>query len=375
MVKNVIIMAGGSGKRLWPASLDNKPKQFLKVDGKLSLFQKTLKLAFHLGVSDCVYIVTHQSHVESAIKECQILSADLCSKLAILAEPIARNTAPALALAASRMLLDGRGEQTCLVMAADHIVSPPDEFSNSVSIASIEAEKGFIVLYGVVPLAPTIGYGYIEITALPNGANGKISNPSRLEFSEANSTPCYEVKAFHEKPDVKIAKEYLSSGRHFWNAGIFTYRNDIFLRELDLHVREVGKLFDQPDETWFRKRNPEGIVIYEAEEKLRSIYALCPSISIDYAIMEKTARSRMVRASFEWNDVGSWDVIAEMNSLSEAVVYSQQSSNNFVYSELPVALCGVEDLIVIVVNNRVLVCKKGMSQLVREAALEESKKE
>jgi len=372
MVENAIIMAGGSGKRLWPASLDNKPKQFLKVNGKTSLFQETLKLAFHLGVPGCVYVVTQQSHVEAVIRECQALSADSRSRLAILAEPIARNTAPALGLAASRMLLDERGKQTCLVMAADHIISPPDEFSNSVSIASIEAERGFIVLYGIAPLTPATGYGYIEIVALLNGT--RTSRSPRLEFSETSFSQCSKVEAFHEKPDVKTARGYLSSGRHFWNAGIFTYRNDVFLRELNLHAGTIGKLFNQPNEKWFNKRNSGGIVIYEPAEELRLLYTPCPNISIDYAIMEKTEKSRMLRANFEWNDVGSWDVIAELNPSPKALVYSHRSSNNFVYSEFPVALCGVENLIVTVANNRVLICKKGMSQLVKEAALEDSKK-
>jgi len=372
MIKNVIIMAGGSGKRLWPASLDNKPKQFLKVNGETSLFQETLKLAFHLGVSGRVYIITHQSHVEAAVEECQILSVDSRSRLAILAEPMARNTAPAIALATSRMLLDGQGEQTCLVMAADHIISPFDEFSNSVSTALIEAEKGYVVLYGIVPKAPATGYGYVEIALPPNGTR---PHPSRSGLFEANFPQCYRVEAFHEKPDIKTAEEYLSSGRHFWNAGIFTYRNDVLLRELKLHAREMSKLFEQPHEGWFKKRNEERIVIYEPEEELRSLYTLCPNISIDYAVMEKTTKGLMVRASFGWNDVGSWDVIAELNPPPEKNVYSHHSSNNFVYSELPVALCGVENLIVSVANNRVLICKKGMSQLVREAALEDAKKE
>jgi len=364
MVENVIIMAGGSGRRLWPASLDSKPKQFLKVNGETSLFQETLKLALHLGVSGRVYVVTHQSHVGAVVRECQFLSVDSLIKLAILAEPIARNTAPALTLAASRMLLDGRSEQTCLIMAADHIISPPDEFSNSVGLASTEAEKNFIVFYGIKPISPATGYGYIE-TASPQGS----------EFSKTNFPQCRKVKAFHEKPDVKTAEEYISSGRHFWNAGIFTYRNDVFLRELESHAQAVSKLFKQPQEGWFKKRSEKGIVVYEPGEELRSLYTLCPSISIDYAIMEKTVRGLMIRASFEWSDVGSWDVIAKLNPPPDTNVYSHQSSDNFVFSELPVALCGVEKLIVTVANNRVLICKKGMSQLVREAALEDAEKE
>jgi len=370
MIENVIIMAGGSGRRLWPASLGSKPKQFLKVNGKTSLFQEILKLAFHLGVSGRIYVVTHQSHVEAAVRECQYLGSDSRSRLAILAEPIARNTAPALALAASRMVLDERSEQTCLVMAADHIISPPDEFLNSVSSASAEAEKNRIVLYGIPPTSSATGYGYIEIPPSPGGTDPH--SLSGTEFFETNFSQSYKVKAFHEKPDVKTAREYLSSGRYFWNAGIFTYRNDVFLRELESHAQSVSKLFKRPQEEWFKKRSEKGIVIYEPKEKLRLMYTLCPNISVDYAIMEKTVRARMIRAGFEWSDVGSWDVIAELNTPPEANVYSHQSSDNFVYSELPVALCGVERLIVTVANNRVLICKKGMSQLVREAALEDA---
>ncbi len=134
---------------------------------------------------------------------------------------------------------------------------------------------------------------------------------------------------------------------------------------------DIDKAFSDPDESWFESRTDDGIVIYTPAENLRRLYAGCPGISVDYAVMEKTRKIRMVKADFEWNDVGSWDVIAELDNPPDAAVYSYQSERNYVYSDRPVALCGVDDLIVVVANDRVMVCRKGMSQLVKNAAEED----
>jgi mannose-1-phosphate guanylyltransferase/mannose-1-phosphate guanylyltransferase/mannose-6-phosphate isomerase len=269
----------------------------------------------------------------------------------ILAEPIARNTAPALALAAGRMILDGRGEETCLVMPADHLITAREGFSLSVDSAAEEARKGFIVPFGITPESPATGYGYIE-TGKQEGSG-------------------FEVISFREKPDSETAEKYLSSGRYYWNSGLFTYRNDVFLRELSACTPEVADIFSSPDEKWFKTREDNGIRIYEPAEILSYLYESCPGISMDYAVMEKTDKIRMVKAGFDWNDVGSWDVIAQLDSSTGKPVYSYESEGNYVYSDRPVALCGVEDLIVVVANNRVMVCKKGMSQLVKEVAEED----
>lgn len=354
MTDNVIIMAGGAGKRLWPASTENRPKQFMTVDGTSSLFRSTLERAFALGIRGCVYVVTHQNHVAAAVRECADLPAQTAGRVRILAEPVARNTAPALALAAARMELDRRSQETCLVMAADHLISPPDAFASSVETASAEAQNGFIVPYGIVPSSPATGYGYIEAGSPAGGG--------------------LEVISFREKPDAETAESYAASGRHFWNAGLFTYRGDVFQSELALCCPEVSDIFRNPEESWFVKSQAEPVQIYEPSGQLKSLYERCPGISVDYAVMERTKKIRMVKAAFDWNDVGSWDVIADLNPPPESAVYQYESEGNFVSSDRPVALCGVKDLIVVSSGGRILICRKGQSQLVKNAAEEDFSK-
>ncbi len=351
MVNNVIIMAGGAGKRLWPASLGKRPKQFMKVGDSASLFRNTLERAFKLGIDGSVYVITHKDHATTALEDCMGIEKELKSRIVIMAEPVARNTAPALALAAVGMNLAGKLSETSLVMAADHIISPIEAFISSVEIASIEAEKGFIVPYGVVPDHPSTGYGYIEAGKSVGGG--------------------FEVNSFHEKPDRRLAENYLESGKHFWNAGLFTYRNNVFLDELNQWSPEIARVFASPVEEWFNHRIDSDITVLEPTESLVNRYLQCQSISVDYAVMEKTDKIRMVKAEFEWNDVGSWDTVSVIGSPSQASVYSYQSKGNFVYSDLPVALCGVDNLIVAVANGRVMICRKGQSQLVKEAAEED----
>lgn len=351
MVNDVIIMAGGAGKRLWPASLGKRPKQFMRVGSEVSLFRATLDRAFNLGITGSVYVVTHEDHVAAALDDCRDLEENLRARIVIMAEPIARNTAAALALANGAMALDDKLTGTSLVMAADHLISPIESFISSVKAAALEAEKGYIVPYGIIPDHPATGYGYIEAGQPVDGG--------------------FEVLSFREKPDEQTAREYAASGRYYWNAGLFTYRNDTFLKELCLCCPEVGKVFSDPCAEWFKNRNDSGITVLEPSELLESLYRQCPSISVDYAVMERTAKIRMVKAEFQWNDVGSWDVIAEIGSASKAPVYSCQSTGNFVYADRPVALCGIDNLIVVVANGRVMVCRKGMSQLVKTAAEED----
>ncbi len=348
MVNNIIIMAGGAGKRLWPASLGANPKQFMRIGADASLFSGALDRSFQLGITGAVYVVTHEDHVPAALAECRRVEEKYRKRIIIMSEPIAKNTAPALALAGAGMIMAGKISETSLVMAADHIISPIETFVSSVEAASLEAQKGYIVPYGIVPSHPATGYGYIE--------TGKVASKG------------YEVLSFREKPDEQTAYKYVESGRYYWNAGLFTYRNDVFMEELRVCSPEVAQAFSNPSEDWFKKRTDQGITVLTPTQLVIQRYHNCPSISVDYAVMEKTSRIRMVKADFQWNDVGSWDAVAGIDTKLESPVYSHQSRDNFVYADCPVALCGVEGLIVVVANNRVMVCKKGASQLVKLAA-------
>ena len=252
---------------------------------------------------------------------------------------------------AVRTALDGLDGEVCLVMAADHLISPLETFSACVEKASREASEGYIVPYGIVPKGPATGYGYIEAGDPAGGGR--------------------EVLSFREKPDAETAARYVESGRYFWNAGLFTYRSNVLFRELAVHAPEVADAFSEGGEEWFIRRTESGITVYSPSAELCRRYEECPAISIDYAVMERTDTIRMVEADFTWNDVGSWDVIAELGTPAKAPVYSYESAGNFVYSDRPVALCGVDDLIVVVANDRVLVCRKGLSQLVKSAAEED----
>ncbi|MCG8451976.1 MAG: mannose-1-phosphate guanylyltransferase [Spirochaetales bacterium] len=342
MIDNVIIMAGGAGKRLWPASVASCPKQFMRIGGEKTLFRQALDRAEALNLSGHIYVVTHENHVPAALNEVKQLSLDLQQQITILAEPVGKNTAPALALASERMILDGREKETVLVMAADHLISPVESFVIDVEQAATTAKNQGIVTFGIVPNSPATGYGYIEVE---DGVSG----------------PC-PVKAFREKPNGQIAQEYVESGQHFWNSGMFCFQVEHFLAELDLHAPQVARVFAQPQQNWFLEE--PGVCF--PSSLLRELYHQCPAISIDYAVMEHTQSAWMVPATFQWSDVGSWDAIADMGC--STTNHEIQAQNNFSYSELPVTFCGVDDLIAVVANSQVFICKRGESQLAKDAA-------
>ena len=338
-------MAGGAGKRLWPASNNSKPKQFMTVQGKDSLFGGTVKRAASLGIKGKILVVTHKDHVQAALEDSLSLPEEVRSKLVLLAEPEARNTAPALSYAAAWLKENG-GDASVLVLAADHLIDDLEGFKKDVEDASVLAGRDSLVVYGIEPTFPSTGYGYIEA-------------------GEADA-PGYKVVSFKEKPDLSAAEKFISAGNYLWNSGMFTYRLSVFEAEMLAGTPEMIKPF-LPSFNCPASEVQNGVTVVMPDADLTALYGSLPRESVDYALMEKSSKIAMVRSGFDWNDVGSWDVIAELNPEPEVPVFTS-GEGNFVYSDIPVALCGVEDLIVVIKNGKALVCKKGMSQLVKDAA-------
>lgn len=312
----VVILCGGSGTRLWPLSRSLMPKQFVKLLGERSLFQETLKRNRDLG--DSLMVVTNEEQYFLAQDEADEIFMGIDS---FLLEGVAKNTAPAIALSAMAL----EPEEVMLVVPSDHLIPEVSAYHRSVNGALRLAMKDHLVTFGIQPSSPETGYGYIQ-------AKGE------------------EVVAFHEKPNLERAKEYAKSGRHFWNSGMFCFKARVFLEELQAYAPDIfegaKRAFEASKSSGAMRRIPRGVM-----EKIREE-------SIDYAVMEKSQRTRMVQADFAWNDVGSFDALAEELGSDE--------QGNFVFASKEVALLDVQDLIVVDTSDALLIAQKGSSQKVKE---------
>ena len=329
---HIVILAGGSGTRLWPASRAALPKQFLDMGSGRSLLQECLQRSLALEPEGWVVVVTHQSHVKSTLAQWRELGDDR-ENFAILPEPVGRNTAPALVYAATFLRDVSAGDDCFLVLASDHKIEPMERYAADVKKAAELAAQGYLVVFGIRPDWAHTGFGYIEA--------GK------------EVPPGYKVDSFHEKPDAATAKNYLEKGNFYWNSGMFTFPLAGFLEAIAEHAPEVADPFD-------------GAAQLSDPSSLAAVYDALPSISIDYALMEKSRRVAMIPASFNWSDVGSWDEALKYFREEEGQVFKTQSEGNFVYSDIPVALAGVDNLIVVIRNGTAMICRKGASQLVRD---------
>jgi mannose-1-phosphate guanylyltransferase/mannose-6-phosphate isomerase len=274
-------------------------------------------------------------------------------RILILAEPQGRNTAPAIAYACNVLRRTGTPEDTLIVMTADHVIEPLSVFYEDVEKAATLAEQDRLVTFGIPPEGPETGYGYVEAG-------------EQLELG-------FKVRKFKEKPDEATARSFLSQGNHYWNSGMFAFRIDRFLEELENHAPEVARVFAEISlpKNKRQTRADTSPVLLPVDEALEAVYEKSPSISIDYAVMEHSGRCAVVPAGFSWSDVGSWDVVAdlfgaELEAQGADSLMVVDSKDNFVLSDLPVALVGVQDLIVVVKNGIVMVCRKGKSQQVKD---------
>ncbi|MBR0318558.1 MAG: mannose-1-phosphate guanylyltransferase [Spirochaetia bacterium] len=343
MIDDILILAGGSGTRLWPASLSKFPKQYIKVKGDDSLLALTIKRALALNPKGKIYIISLKSQMETLIKECAPF-ADT-GKIAIIPEPAARNTAPAIGIAVKALELMGRADDSLLVLPADHMIEDIAKFTSCVEKADVLSRMGHLVTFGIKPLYPETGYGYIE--------QGK---------SKATG---YIVKSFREKPDLETAKKFLAAGTYLWNSGMFCFTGKTYWKELSEHSKEMTDAIGTVKATGEYAK--DGIQILMDTPEVAEAYTRAPSNSIDYAVMEKSVLSAVVSADFDWNDIGSWDQFETLLEGQEVKdVYQTGCSNTTVFSDIPVALCDVSDITVVIKNGKALICRKGSSQKVKE---------
>lgn len=331
-----VILSGGSGTRLWPISRTKYPKQFCELFED-SLQTATLKRLARFGEPWIITSLALRDFTEKKAKEAGF------QKVRVIYESVGKNTAPAIALLCKVMEFEGKESEIVGVFPADHLIEKEDIFSSALELAETSARENKIVTLGLKPTEPATGFGYIQTEKQPYNYKKQVSS--------------YSVLKFHEKPSMEVAKDFLRDGSYFWNAGIFVFP-----------VKMMIELFE--------KYQPQIWDSLSALKKdlsnLKEIYASLPSISIDYAIMEKLSKDEMlcVPCNPGWSDVGSWDAVAEVyekSGRSRGNPIEVDSKNNFVLpkADKRYAFVGVNDVIVVDTEDALLIAKKGKTQNVK----------
>src|SRR5690606_27969208 len=336
-----VLLSGGVGSRLWPVSREAYPKQFLPMTGDESLLAQTLRRSGLVANVQPPIVVCNEEH-RFLVAEQLRLAGQKAS--AILLEPVGRNTAPAVAVAALQALASDK-DAILLVLPADHVILQPELFAAAVAAGLATADSGALVTFGIVPTAPETGYGYIR-------AGDKLAEQ------------VLALREFVEKPDLATAQRYLDSGDYLWNSGMFLFRADSYLAELETH--HAGMLA-AARESLLKARQDLDFTRLDA-----AAFGACPSDSIDYAVMEHTRNGAVVPLDCGWSDVGSWSSLWEVEGKDDSGnaasgdVLLHDTHNTYVRAESRlVATVGVDDLIVVETSDAVLVADKSRVQDVK----------
>lgn len=339
-----VIMAGGGGTRFWPLSRQAKPKQLLNLSGQGLMINETISRIKDVIEPKNIFIVTNKNQIDQMTS---MVNPDILREH-ILAEPQARNTAACIGYAAFEILLK-YGDGVMCIFPSDHYIKDIKEFQRVLQAGIIRAEQSpKLITIGIKPTFPSTGYGYIKYD------QESIKDPKQA---------VYDVMEFVEKPNYKLARQYIESGQYVWNSGVFLWKASViienfkrFLPKVYEYLYEISKSIGSADEN----------------ETLSRIYPMIPSISIDYGIMERSNDVEMLIGDFGWNDVGSWDTLGELYDMDESgnVIKGEQinlnTKNCISYSQSRfIATVGVENLIIVETQDAVLVCKKDQAQDVK----------
>lgn len=339
-----VIMAGGIGSRFWPRSRKDNPKQFLNVFGENTLIQNTVGRLQGIVAPERVLVVTHERYVAQTRDQLPAVPEEN-----ILAEPIARNTAPCIAFAAVKLLARDP-DAVMIVLPADHVIRNVRRFHEVLRVAVKKAQSDeTLVTIGINPTHPETGYGYIQFNGLGE--------------EERDQLRAYPVKTFAEKPDVATAERFLDSGDFLWNSGMFVWRADAILKEMERHLPQAYEAFE-----------PVKDVVNTIDEvaAVEEAYSKSPHISIDYGVMERAEKVFVVPGSFGWSDVGDWRAVYDLsdkddhgNALNGNVIVHDSSRCMVQADRRLVVLVGIHDGVVVDTDDAVLICNRESAQQVK----------
>jgi mannose-1-phosphate guanylyltransferase len=344
---HAVILAGGRGTRFWPRSRTRTPKQLLNIVGKETMLEQTVARLRPLIPAERIWTVTNSEQAAEVRKQ---LPAP--ARRRVLTEPIGRNTAAAIALAALHVRHASRGDALLAVLPADHYIANPERYRVILRAAlDVARQNGRMVVLGIPPSRPETGFGYIQRTG---------------EALDSKGFPVFAVRRFTEKPALAVAKEYAGSGDYHWNAGMFFWRVSTFLKNLESYLPKTHAALESLAET-IGKRS--------YERQLRAIYPQLENISVDYAILEPTTRQQgdphvfVIPAEVGWSDIGSWSAVYELlakqpgENILAGAGYTIDAEGNFLYSPSKfVAAIGVRDLVVVETPDALLICPRERAQ-------------